>query len=388
VSVGSTGRPDAVRPTTVGVDEIEAVYRVRDDAERNRLITETYSDLSRAMRALIGPHASWCTFSTWSSRTVGYFIRGELDPLTEYRLSRLPRWLRRLARKPAVLFSRSIAGMRKRSGPRLLARGNREIYREIAAEFARFVETFGGTEQRDDQRWDAYRAGIQPTAGTELFPPADIELVRSGMYAYYRAMFETDMRRQAELVLLGNILLADYEQQRVDPIVRCALSLFPSRILDDDAADDQPLVQVHDKKPWALQDTGPIRGAIDRGYSWLVTKARMAIVLPSGPSLRLESELIRVGYGLPKPKRGEPLYPSRLSLISEPELLAVWEQHDRAHGEYKAARADNWTVIGDRMNCIVNVFRARQARDVLYTVEPLTLQEQATVDAILDSLPQ
>ena len=52
MSVGSTSDAEPM-----GVAEIEAVYRVRDDAERNRLITETYSDLSRRMRLLIGPHA-------------------------------------------------------------------------------------------------------------------------------------------------------------------------------------------------------------------------------------------------------------------------------------------------------------------------------------------
>ena len=35
------------------------------------------------------------------------------------------------------------------------------------------------------------------------------------------------------------------------------------------------------------------------------------------------------------------------------------------------------------MNCIVNVFRARQAKDALYTVEPLTSEELAPAEAAL-----
>ena len=109
--------------------------------------------------------------------------------------------------------------------------------------------------------------------------------MRNGFGAYYAAIHEPDVRKQAELVLLGNILLADYEQQRVDPIVRSALSLFPSRLLNDDPADPE-LLTVRDKKPWALQDKGRVRTWIDATYARLVTRFRMAIVLPAGRPLR------------------------------------------------------------------------------------------------------
>ena len=178
VSVGSSAMP---RPGTVQStgDRIEAVYSIVDDARRNHLITLTYSELSTALRALIGPHASWCTFSTWSSRTVGYFIRGDIDPLT------------RLPAQPAARsgsagscgsrsaqFNRLTSRIRKRAAPRLLARGNREIFAEIAREFARFVAEFDDRTERDDERWRRYRASIMPAPPTEVFPAADVELMR------------------------------------------------------------------------------------------------------------------------------------------------------------------------------------------------------------------
>jgi hypothetical protein len=358
----------------VQVSTIEAVYAVVDDSRRNRLITQTYCDLSRAMRPLIGPHASWCTFSTWSSRTVGYFIRGDLDPLLEYRLSRLPRWLRRMLRRSVHRANRYVSGLRHRAAPRLLGRGNTEIFAEIATHFARFIGEFSGFDGRDDHRWRRYRETIAPTPATELFPAADIELLRGGFEAYFEAMHEPDLRRQAELVLRGNILLAAYEQQRVDPIVRSALSLFPSRLLNDDP-DDPELLTVRDKKPWALQEKGRMRTWIDQIYARFVTRWRMAIVLPAGAPLRPHSELIRVGSGLPKPPPGEPLFPSRLHSLRDPALVELWRTHDRAFGLRRAARAKNWTRFGDRMNCIVNVFRARQDKQVLYEVDPLTAEE-------------
>jgi hypothetical protein len=371
-----------LRPEPAGVAEIEAVYAVRDDADRNLLITQTYSELSRAMGELVGPSASWCTFSTWSSRTVGYFIRGDLDPLLEYRLQRLPRGLRHLARGPVLRYNRAVHRSRKRAAPRLLARGNREIFREIGSEFARFLDAFADVPVRDERRWQQYRESITPTPATDLFPAGDIALLRDGMQAYYEAMFENDPCRRAQLVLLGNILLAHYEQQRVDPIVRCALSLFPSRVLDDEA-DEGPLLSVREQKPWALQETGALRSAIDRVYAWLVTKLRMVIVLPAGPSLERQSELIHIGRGLPRPRSREQLYPEPLRRLVHPALRDAWNRYDRARGSHRRARAGNWVELSDRMNSIVNVFRARQTRQVLYTVEPLTLAELETAEAAL-----
>ena len=111
----------------------------------------------------------------WSSRTVGYFIRGDIDPLLEYRLSRLPRRLRRAARVPVGWFNQSISRMRKRAAPRLLARGNREIFREIAAEFARFNDAFPAGARRDDAAWRAHRTSIvasEPVTITRVIEPS------------------------------------------------------------------------------------------------------------------------------------------------------------------------------------------------------------------------
>ena len=97
MSVGST----EARAQMTAAD-IDAVYRVVDDARRNFLITDAYHRLSLDMKRLIGPHGSWCTFSTWSSRTIGYFIRGDIDPVTERWLASLPAWVRFVVRRPVL----------------------------------------------------------------------------------------------------------------------------------------------------------------------------------------------------------------------------------------------------------------------------------------------
>ncbi len=379
VSVGSSAMPTGNGAVTG--DRIEAVYSIVDDARRNYLITLTYSELSTALRALIGPHASWCTFSTWSSRTIGYYIRGDIDPLTDYRISRLPLVAPpdraeagsavqspHRAASASGLRPGSSRGATARSSPRSRAssRGS-----SPSSTIARSGTTSDGadTERRSCRR-----------RATEVFPAADVELMRRGFEAYYHARYEPDVRRRGELVLLGNILLADYEQRRVDPIVRSALSLFPSRLLNDDP-DDPELLTVRDAKPWALQDKGRFRTWIDDTYGRIVTRWRMAIVLPAGRPLVLHSEYVRVGLGLPKPDVGEGLYGRRMHELANAELVDEWRRHDRANGRYRAARARNWTRLGDRMNCIVNVFRARQDREVLYEVDPLTADELRVVNA-------
>ena len=332
MSVGS-----AETPRDVTASDIDAVYRVVDDARRNFLITLTYNDLSRHMQRLVGPDGTWCTFSTWSSRTIGYFIRGDLDPLTEHRLAATPprpqadRPLPRRAREPA---DQPLTAPRRAAAAR--TRKPRDL-RRVATEFARFVATFDGTGDRDAVTWRVYRTTIAAGPATDLFPAAPVDLMRDGFEAYYEAIYERDPRRRSELVLLGNMLLADYEQQRVDPIVRAAMSLFPSRLLNDDP-DDPELLTVRKKKPWALQDTGRFRTWIDETYGRLVTRWRMAIVLPSGVTLATHSELIRVGIGLPKPLDGADLYTVSLRELQDPEVIAAWARHDRARGSYRRAR--------------------------------------------------
>jgi hypothetical protein len=177
------------------------------------------------------------------------------------------------------------------------------------------------------------------------------------------------------------MLIADYEQRRVDVIVRSALSLFPSRLLNDDP-DDPARFTVGDKKPWALQDKGRLRTLVDSAYGRIVTRWRLAIVLPVGAPLELHTELIRVGVGLPEPERGASLFAGRLYSLREPRAVEAWGRYDRAHGDHRAARALSWTRLDDRMNCIVNVFRARQDRAALYDVDPLSARELYTLTAV------
>ena len=350
-------------------DRIEAVYSIVDDARRNRLITQTYTELSRRMRALIGPHASWCTFSTWSSRTVGYFIRGDIDPLLDYRLSRLPVWLRRIVRRRSGCSIGSVSGIAEAGGaaapragqPRDLRRDRERVRRGSSTTFDDRTERDDDAMAADTGRRSCRRR--QPSCS----PRPTSTSCATGSRPTTKRCYEPDLRRQAELVLLGNILLADYEQQRVDPIVRSALSLFPSRLLDDDP--DDPAARRARQEAVGAPGHGLVPNV--RSTHVLVASSRSGAWRSSCPPARplaLQSEL-HPGRARPAEarRRMKPLYPSRLhELQRTPSSSTIWAGTTAPAGRYRRARAKNWTRVGDRMNCIVNVFRARQAKDVLY----------------------
>src|SRR4051812_972731 len=63
------------RSGRIGTAEIEEICELRDDVYRNQWITFAYWTISQRLRGLIGANASWCTFSTWSSRTIGQNLR-------------------------------------------------------------------------------------------------------------------------------------------------------------------------------------------------------------------------------------------------------------------------------------------------------------------------
>src|SRR6266581_3861015 len=59
----------------IGPEEVREIVGLTDDVYRNHWISYAYFDISRRLHAHIGNNASWCTFSTWSSRMSGQYLR-------------------------------------------------------------------------------------------------------------------------------------------------------------------------------------------------------------------------------------------------------------------------------------------------------------------------
>ena len=90
-----------------------------------------------------------------------------------------------------------------------LARGNRLIFHEIGYSVVQFLDWTDKNRDFDQGRWEAYRETIEPYEASDLFPAGNIEQLRCGLESYYRARYATDRKEKAELVLRGNVLLAE-----------------------------------------------------------------------------------------------------------------------------------------------------------------------------------
>jgi hypothetical protein len=207
---------------------------------RNRRVTVAYSDLSERLAALIAAgdrrrDANWCTYSTWSSWTIGTWIEEGAVPEPLRNLRQVPRFVLRAL----VALARYLVQRHNGSSYRCLAAGNRFVFLEIGMAVARFLECFGDVDRSraDEARWNTYwdevkkqlteLSQLDPSWMLTEFPEPDD--LRLGLRQYFEALFTRDPDERAELVLAGNLLIGAYEQRRVDGYVTTALALFPAR---------------------------------------------------------------------------------------------------------------------------------------------------------------
>jgi hypothetical protein len=381
----------------IGTAEVDMICGITDDVYRNRWITYGYYDISRRLRTLIdhngtgdatvAHNASWCTFSTWSSRTIGQNMRpDELTPglahlLEKYRFVIWPiGWLLRFLDRNRKTRNGAVVA-------RVLALGNRLVFGEIGHAVAGFIEEFRSDATFDRKKWEKYRETIVASPPNDLFRKGRVELLKGGVECYYLAMWETDPRLKAELVLKGNLLIGVYEQRRLDPTIKAALSLFPRRLLRVEQSRLDALTGARQfanvtlrrkEQPWALRHKSWIRRRLASAYARFLTRRLMTIQLPlAGEGI----QQWRLGVGLRSPvDRTSPYMPplNDVDALQLEGLRALLARYGRLDGAPRSARAGNWSKFDDRMNYISNLFRARQPDDALYgslgreDLEPLT----------------
>jgi hypothetical protein len=355
---------------------------------RNARITVAYADLSDRLATLLTGggdgdgdgdgaagdagerDANWCTFASWSSRTIGTWIETDAVPEPLRELKRVPRfvvsWL--------VAATRYLIQRENGASYRCLAAGNRFVFLEIGLGVACFLETFEGLprEEMDEDRWAAYWAGMERSLAelarldpswllTEAPEPADLEL---GLRQYYEALHEPDRKLRAELILAGNTLIGAYEQRRVDGYVSASLALFTARAM-------RQLVQHR---------SGRVKGVVRR---WLTIA--FARLMTRGLVLNTYDEQFRVGRPLPPPGGpGTPIFPPDLQTPTMPLLQALLTRYDLSAGDPRGRRARDWTSFDDRMNYITNLFRSRQQHPVLFTPRFPPEVEQALLEGRLE----
>lgn len=327
---------------------------------RNRRITIAYADLSRRLATMIAGEdekrwdANWCSFATWSSKTIGDSISDKPDSEQLARtLATLPP---RLRRSTIHALDRAL-GSGHGAMFRSLALGNRFVFLEIAtavASLLRFVERGSNDDESGfDVECDRIVADLrrlQQLDPSWVVPrPVDPLPLLEGLRAYLRASHAEDAKRRSELVLVGNIFLAAYEQRRVQIYVGTAFSLFTAAAL-------RRIVRGKSSRygPALLQ-------RLSWAYGWFVTRSFL--------ELDLAGDILRIGRRIPSPPPNQMeslVFPAELTWIEDPVLQALLTRYDLAEGRRDRTYANNWLRYADRMNYIVNLFRGYQRYSELF----------------------
>ena len=333
---------------------------------RNRRVTVGYADLSRRLAHVIaGPDgvldANWCTFATWSSKTIGTFIEGipgpdgtlpEVGPLP----GRDPEGL--LAHPRVARLTRRVMTRHDGASFRTLAAGNRVVFLEIGQAIATFVHRFPkrataeGIEGEEAWRdyWDEVEAQLDDISVldpswllTEHPPPDDLRL---GLRQYFEALRTPDPHERSQYVLAGNLLLGAYEQRRVDGYVQAALALFT------DAAMRR-----------LIRDRSGAMGGVSRAPSGL-----FATLMTRRMPLGLGEGFLWVGRPIPPPEDpADAWHELRTDAdVTLPVLQALITRYQLAVGPRPNRGARNWTDFDQRMRTIGNLFRLRQRQRDLF----------------------
>jgi hypothetical protein len=326
---------------------------------RNRRITAAYSDLSERLTALFAGSgarrdANWCTYSLWSSKSVGTWIEKDAVPEPLRELRRVPAVLR----KALLGLTRWLLQRSNGCSYRCLAAGNRFVFLESAFAIALFLEEFGSIDRERDEpdelHWSRYWDRLAGIVGElSLLDPSwlvteapDLNDLRLGLSQYYQALFTADPDQRAELVLAGNLLIVAYEQRRVDGYVAASLALFTNRAMRN-------LIRHR---------SGAMKGPLLRWPSSLY--ARM---MTRGLVLNLPDEQLKIGRRIPPPRTGGPLFPRDLDEITLPLLQALLTRYDLTDRKGRQRRTRDWTSYDQRMNYITNLFRSRQQHAALFS---------------------
>jgi hypothetical protein len=359
--------------TTLTTADITRIAAHGDVVIRNLLITHCYHELSLAVRGHLGAGANWCTFATWASKQAGRTIRREdLRAALRARLETAPD-LHALIRA-ALAAIHGLGAVRTVSAlldelvraldvdgifiraSRAVAEGNLRVFEEIAAQFARFLDTIASDTPDAFTRFlDALQPGD---------PPTGQRMLRDAFVAYHAARSEHDAATRAQLVFYGNLLIGLHEQRRLQPQIVAAMNAS-----FDEAAVRQRLLTVLLPGRWRalryqlaamIGRRPPLDEIIDgiiplvqRELRRAVTTQVMTLQLPAGVVVRLGEN---VGGA----------FAASLVSISEPRLAELLKRIDPHPGTVDGSGAFDWSELSDRMHVIADLFRCRHEWEPLF----------------------
>lgn len=358
------------------LEDLTRIAQLENPVLRNLLITQRYHDLSHDLALVLGRgNANWSTFATWASRTAGQSIRKEDVPKEfvaflkdEARLeARLARFRKRLGPLAAFLpdldpFELARAILDEVS--RQIAIGNLRVYRELTPLFARFASEFADPAQRTAAAIERFVAQLTDGAAKD----GGQDDLKKAFRAYYEAATCNDNALAAQLILYGNVLIGLHEQTRLQENIAGALDAPFSESVYQRFGAFGPRFLHPIFRSVIRNGVKLLASELVDDWQRIATRFLMKLQSPNGEEIPLGSDL--------PPGEFDPL----LRVLTLPELVAFLSIYDPDLTTTKGCGAVNWTVLGDRMRFIGELFRVSQT-DVSWFEQPFEPLEREDFEA-------
>ncbi len=353
-------------------EDIDKIIGHKNLLVRNLQITQGYHEVAQALGKFLSfTNVNWFGFGTYASKTAGRAIRHET----------LPRPLKSALIRSAgydntqLYFDRELENYSQPTTPDnllanvlsqvslLLSRGNLLIFGELAWPFVDLVNQFGKTWTPDYARLAQF---LDDHFTTGSFAAGGQAWLRESLAAFYQARFETNRKRKAELIFLGNILLALHEQSRLQPVIEQTLAV------PFDLFAEGLIPETNEEMGWfrskvVNRAVGFSREMVLRS----VTRMWMTYTLPHRE--------MKLGLDVIAPT-GLLNFPQELLVIENQRCREIIRQFDLGADTLAGSGAANWASLEDRMGFIIDFFRSHQKDKRLFT-PPFTPEQVATIKA-------
>jgi hypothetical protein len=319
-----------------------------DPVLRNLWITQRYHELALGLADRFGEDVTWCAFATWASKSVGATIRNEeLPDAIRARLGETAPALADVNGRAAAhgveaalarhhldqVVDRVCADVSHQ-----LAEGNRLVFAELAPVFAALLDA----GDADVESSVSARVADLRATGIETAP------IEEAFAAYGRALNAAGAER-CRWMLEANVLAVAHEQERLQPAVTAALDAGVRdtfvRVVDDHFSAHLP----GEARQVLTRIAGGIADLLDDACQRVLTEAMLRLVT-ADERLDLSTDIPALPAGL---------WPPELADLERGELVA-FTRWDRTGGIGRPTGAKDWSLLEERMNYIVNLFRSRQ----------------------------
>jgi hypothetical protein len=358
-------------PSSLTQTDFERIVQQKNLLVRNLQITQGYYQVSQSLRKFVSSsNVNWFSFGTYASKTAGRAMRHENLPgplksalIRSAGYENTYIYLNKVLEDPALtettpadnLLSQVLAEVSL-----LISEGNLLIFSELAWPFTHMVKTFTNAWQPDEAKWASFL--------DEHFRPGPFEeggqdWLRESITSFYQARFETDSKRKAELIYLGNLLVGLHEQTRLQPIIERAVAVpfdvFSAGLIPHEPEDGDGV-----ENPFRDHAVGFSRRLVLR----TVTRMWMTYTLPTRE--------MKLGKDVVAPT-GMVSFPPELLSIENERVQEIIQPFDTGVDTLSGSAAANWARLEDRMGYIVDFFRSYQRYQPLF--RPPFLKNQVPV---------